>query len=277
MSNATLFERVLEHDRRIVLAALSIIIIASWAFILNGAGTGMSMFAMTSWSMAIGMDGLGAMVATPADWTLAYALTMVFMWWGMMIAMMLPSAAPMILLHARIARGANANVGGTDGLVPTALFTLGYLLTWGLFGVFAAGLQWAFDAIGLLSPMMMNSTSNLFAGAILLFAGLYELSPIKQACLSFCRGPIQFFSRFWRSGPSGSLQMGSRHGASCIGCCWALMAILFFGGIMNLYWIIGLAMLIVLEKTLPGGEKLSRLLGALLVVWGLSFIYRGVV
>ena len=276
MSNATLFERALEHDRRIVLAALSIIIIASWAFILNGAGTGMSVFAMTSWSMAFGMDGLGAMVATPADWTFAYALTMVFMWWGMMIAMMLPSAAPMILLHARIARGANANVGGTDGLVPTALFALGYLLTWGLFGVFAAGLQWAFEAIGLLSPMMMNSTSNLFAGAILLFAGLYELSPIKQACLSYCRGPIQFLSRFWRTGPWGSLQMGGRHGAYCIGCCWALMVILFFGGIMNLYWIIGLAVFILLEKMLPAGGKLSRLMGALLVVWGLSFVYRGI-
>src|SRR6476659_6860083 len=133
MSDATLFERVLEHDRRIVLAALSIIIIASWAFILNGAGTGMSTFAMTSWSMAVGMDGLGAMVATPAAWTFAYALTMVFMWWGMMIAMMLPSATPMILIHARIVRGA----GGTEGLLPTALFTLGYLLIWGLFGVLA--------------------------------------------------------------------------------------------------------------------------------------------
>ena len=280
MSKPNLVEALLRRDRLVVVVALTVILVASWAYILSGAGMGMSAFDMTSLSMALGpsqetpMATGGAMVAmaTPVDWTLDYALVMVFMWWVMMIAMMLPSAAPMILLHARVDRSAKARAGQTGGLMPTVAFTIGYLLMWALFSLLAAGLQWAFEVAGLLSPMMMNSTSMLLAGIILLFAGVYQLTPIKQACLKHCRGPIQFLSQHWRSGASGAFTMGLHHGAYCLGCCWGLMAILFFGGIMNLYWIIGLALIVLIEKLMPLGPWLGRVIGAVLMLAGAGFL-----
>jgi predicted metal-binding membrane protein len=275
MPNANWIERLLKYDRAVVLTALFLIIIASWTYILGGASTGMNTFGMTSLSMALGISKqMPLIMAMPMDWTLKYAFVMLFMWWAMMIAMMLPSASPMILLHAKVNRGARASEA--ESLLPTAMFTIGYQLVWGGFSTVAVTLQWIFEGTGLLSPMMMNSTSNLFAGSILLFAGAYQLSPIKQACLRHCQGPIQFLSQNWRTGAWGALHMGLRHGSYCLGCCWGLMLILFFGGIMNLYWIVGLALLVLVEKVLPVGRMLTLLTGGLLVIWGFSFIYRGV-
>jgi predicted metal-binding membrane protein len=277
MPNANWIERLLKYDRAVVLTALFLIIIASWTYILGGASTGMNTFGMTSLSMALGISKqVPLIMAMPMDWTLKYAFVMLFMWWAMMIAMMLPSASPMILLHAKVNRGARASANEAESLLPTAMFTIGYLLVWGVFSTIAVTLQWIFEGTGLLSPMMMNSTSNLFAGSILLFAGAYQLSPIKQACLRHCQGPIQFLSQNWRTGAWGALHMGLRHGSYCLGCCWGLMLILFFGGIMNLYWIVGLALLVLVEKVLPVGRMLTLLTGGLLVIWGFSFIYRGV-
>jgi predicted metal-binding membrane protein len=121
--------------------------------------------------------------------------------------------------------------------------------------------------------MMMNATSAMFAAAILLFVGIYQLTPIKQACLKNCRGPLEFLLFRWRPGLGGALRMGAHHGAYCLGCCWGLMAILFFGGIMNLYWIIGLALIVFVEKVLPVGPKLSAVTGGIFILWGLSFVY----
>jgi predicted metal-binding membrane protein len=189
--------------------------------------------------------------------------------------MMLPSAAPMILLHAMVDRKSKTSQGSTPW--RTAAFTAGYLAVWAFFSATAAGLQWTFEGAGLLSPMMMNSTSALFAAAILLFAGLYQLTPIKQACLKHCRGPVQFLSRHWRPGAGGAFSMGAHHGAYCLGCCWGLMAILFFGGIMNLYWIIGLAVIVLLEKLMPVGPRLNVVTGGLFLAWGAYFFYSGLV
>ena len=228
-------------------------------------------------TMPGGLGGVGdamAAMATPVDWTFRYALLMFFMWWVMMIAMMLPSAAPMVLLHARVERSAKARAGEVGGLAPTVAFTFGYLLVWGLFSAIAAALQWAFERAGLLSPMTMNASSMLFAGVILLFAGAYQVTPIKQACLKHCRGPIQFLSRNWRPGAGGALRMGVHHGTYCLGCCWGLMAILFFGGVMNLYWIVGLALIVLLEKLVPLGPRFGTVIGGLLLIWGASFLVR---
>jgi predicted metal-binding membrane protein len=274
---------------------------------LSGAGTGMSTFEMSSFSMAIGEsettsmdrptphtlgtrspeshDGLGAArsgtvdgamaaMAMPTNWTLTYVVVMFFMWWVMMFAMMLPSAAPMILLHTVVGRKAKARAGEVGGPWSTATFALGYLLAWGIFSVVATTLQWAFEKVGLLSPMMMNSTNTFFAGALLAFAGVYQISPIKQACLRHCRGPMVFLSQHWRPGAGGALVMGLHHGAYCLGCCWGLMVLLFFGGVMNLYWIIGLALIVLLEKMVPLGRSLSLTTGGLLLVWSASFFYR---
>ena len=268
MAETPFLESLLKRDRVFVVCALVLIIVASWLFILTGAG--MDMTAGPSGDMGEG----GAVMSMPVAWTADYALMMAVMWWVMMIAMMLPSATPMILLYAKVNRTARTHDGRAGGAMQTAAFMIGYLLVWGLFSVMAAGLQWAFEGAEILSPMTMSSTNSLFAGAILLFAGIYQLTPIKQACLRHCRGPLQFLSRHWRSGTGGACVMGLHHGAYCVGCCWGLMALLFFGGVMNLYWVIGLALIVLMEKVVPLGPRLSLVTGGLLVVWSASFFYR---
>jgi predicted metal-binding membrane protein len=276
------FEDLLKHDRAVVVAALVFVIAISWLYLLAGAGMGMSAFEMSSLSMAIGAsrgssmglpmtDAMGqAMVAmaTPADWTWAYAFLMFGMWWVMMIAMMLPSAAPMILLFALVNRRSHAKGGP---YVPTAVFAGAYLVAWGGFSVIAVALQSALERAELLSPMMASG-DVAFGGALLVLAGAYQLSPLKHACLRHCRGPIDFISRHWRAGRQGAFRMGVHHGLYCLGCCWALMALLFFGGAMNLYWIAGLALFVLLEKTIPTGHRLASLSGLVLVAWGVALL-----
>jgi predicted metal-binding membrane protein len=228
--------------------------------------------AMSGGQMSGAMGDAMSAMATPARWNLEYAGIMVSMWWVMMIAMMVPSAAPMILLYAAVARRQREK--GSDALLPTGIFAWGYVAVWGFFSVIAAALQWGFEAAGILSPMMMSSTSLLFAAAILVAAGLYQLTPAKQACLRHCRGPIQFLMGHWRPGRWGAFWMGVEHGAYCLGCCWALMTLLFFGGVMNLYWIAGLAVIVLLEKTIPAGDTLGKVTGGLLMLWGVTFLYQ---
>jgi predicted metal-binding membrane protein len=138
---------------------------------------------------------------------------------------------------------------------------------WGAFSVLAAGTQWGLERVGLLSALM-SSTSGLFGGILLLAAGLYQLTPLKHACLRHCRSPLQFMTHHWRHGTSGALHMGIKHGAFCLGCCWLLMGLLFVGGVMNLYWIIGLTVFVLLEKTIPAGHWLGALTGIGLMVGG---------
>ena len=265
-------EAVLRRDRAVVLAALGAVILASWAYVLAGAGTGMPAWKMSSLDTALG--GAASAMAMPARWDMGYAGVMVGMWWAMMLAMMLPSAAPMILLHAAVGRRRRERNPAT--LLATGLFAWGYAAAWGVFSVLATGAQWIFEAAGILSPMAMNATGLLFAAAILAAAGLYQLSPAKQVCLRHCRGPLGFLMGRWRAGRWGAFRMGAEHGAYCLGCCWALMGLLFFGGVMNLYWIAGLALLVLLEKTVPAGDRLGKAAGALLVLWAAAFAWRAV-
>jgi predicted metal-binding membrane protein len=232
---------------------------------------------MDTGDMMGAMSSANSRMAMPAAWTVNYAILMFFMWWIMMIAMMLPSAAPMVLLHAKIARGSSAGAARSPALWSTASFTLGYLLCWAVFSIVAVVLQRAFESLGILSPTMFNSTNTVFAGGILVLAGLYQLTPLKKACLEHCRSPIAYLSQNWRDGSGGALVMGLQHGIYCLGCCWGLMVILFFGGIMNLYWIIGLAMIVFLEKLLPVGPRLGQIIGAMLFAWGATFIYSALV
>ena len=155
----------------------------------------------------------------------------------MMAAMMLPSAAPILLLFARINRKEKS---AGRPFIPTGIFAAGYLVAWGGFSALATGLQWALERLGLLSPMMAT-TSYWLGGAILLAAGVWQLTPIKGICLRHCRSPMGFLVQSWRPGRGGAFRMGLEHGSFCLGCCWFLMGLLFFGGIMNLFWIIGLA------------------------------------
>jgi predicted metal-binding membrane protein len=195
---------------------------------------------------------------TPARFALTFA-----MWWAMMIAMMLPSAAPTILLYARVAGQSHASARPATGS-----FLTGYLLVWGLYSVTAAGLQMALEKAAMLAPMEMASRSNWLSGGILIAAGLYQISPLKDVCLRQCRNPAQFLSRHYRPGGRGALRMGLIHGSYCVGCCWLLMALLFVGGIMNLAWIALLTLAVALEKLLPYGRIVGLVAGAACIIWG---------
>jgi predicted metal-binding membrane protein len=271
MRSSSVLEAVLERDRTIVIAGLVMVMVLSWSYLLIGAGMDMSAFEMTSKTLPGSHHSMGATMRMardammqPAVWTPGYALLMLLMWWVMMVAMMLPSATPMLLLFARVNRSQKSQ--GAP-FVPTGVFASGYIVTWGVFSALAAGLQWEFERLGLLSTMMA-STSAAFGGIVLIVAGVYQLTPLKHACLKHCRSPLQFITQHWRSGTAGAFRMGLEHGVFCLGCCWFLMALLFVGGVMNLYWIVGLAVFVLLEKTVPAGHWLGWLTGIGLIAWG---------
>jgi predicted metal-binding membrane protein len=258
-TDTTVLEAVLRRDRAVVVAALVAVITIAWIWILLGAGTGMTAW---TWPSDRGPGMAGMMV--PAVWTLGYAGLMFVMWWAMMAAMMLPSAAPILLLFARVNR--NQKAGGRP-FIPTGIFAAGYLVAWGGFSSLSTGLQWELEQLGLLSPMMAT-TSYWLGSAILLAAGVWQLTPIKTICLRHCRSPMGFLVQSWRPGRLGAFRMGLEHGTNCLGCCWFLMGLLFFGGIMNLFWIIGLAGFVLLEKTIPIGSWIGRIVGIGVAVWG---------
>jgi predicted metal-binding membrane protein len=270
-ADATVLESVLRRDRLVVIAALVGVIAIAWIWLLLGAGLGMSAVSMTRGTgmpAVAEMPGMADKMMAPAVWTPGYALLMFAMWWVMMAAMMLPSAAPMLLLFARVNRTERAR---ERPYVPTGIFGAGYLAAWGGFSALAAGLQWGLERLGLLSPMM-TTTSYRLGGAILIAAGLWQLSPVKGVCLRRCRSPMSFIAHGWRPGWLGAFRMGLEHGAYCLGCCWFLMGLLFFGGVMNLFWIGGLAAFVLLEKTIPMGHWLARIAGVGVTAWGVLML-----
>lgn len=264
-ADPTLLEAILGRERVVVVCALAFVIAAAWVWIAVGAGTGIGA-AMNDMRMQMPGMTMGTMMS-PA-WTPGYAALIFSMWWTMMLAMMLPSATPTLLLFARVNRKEKS---AGKPYVPTAIFAAGYMTIWGAFSGVAALLQWRLEQLDALSPMMA-STSVWLGGTILVAAGLWQLTPIKTVCLRHCRAPMSFLAGSWRPGWPGAFRMGLEHGAYCLGCCWFLMGLLFFGGIMNLYWIAGLAVFILVEKTIPMGRWLSRSAGAALVVWGLILL-----
>ena len=159
--------------------------------------------------------------------------------------------------------------------VPTTLFASAYLIVWAGFSIVAVALQWVLEATALLSPMLTSASAMLGAG-LLIAAGTYQLTPLKQACLKHCRSPLQFVLTRWRSGSGGAFSMGVEHGAYCVGCCWFLMGLLFFGGVMNLFWIGGIAVFVLLEKTIPVGHWLGHAVGIALIAWG-GIIFLGAI
>lgn len=253
-----MLEAVLRRDRLVLVAGLVAVLAMAWGWLLAGAGMKMSAFEMT------GMAGMDGWLMQPAVWTPAYAVLIFAMWWVMMIAMMLPSAAPMLLLFARVNRK-DKSAGAP--LVPTILFATGYLLAWGMFSAVATALQMGMESARMLSPMLVI-TNHWLGAAMLGAAGLWQLTPLKAACLRHCRTPLGFLVGNWRAGGFGALRMGLEHGAYCLGCCWFLMALLFFGGVMNLYWIAGLGVFVLLEKTVPHGHWLASVAGIALIASG---------
>lgn len=210
----------------------------------------------------------GMSMPRASAWDLGETLGLAVMWIVMMIAMMIPSVAPVILLFAGVSR--RRRVQGVLA-TPVWVFTLGYLLVWTGYAILAALTQSALHSAALLSPAMA-SASPMLGGAILVLAGLYQWLPVKGACLAHCRSPLGFFSTEWREGVSGALLMGFRHGSYCVGCCWALMALLFVTGVMNLLWVVAIAGFVLIEKVVPKGRQLGRITGVLLAGWGVWMV-----
>lgn len=262
----TQIEAVLKRDKLLVAGALVLFFLLAGLYTVLGVGMEMSAQRMTE--MRHMRDMPGALV--PGDWTLTHLVLIFLMWWVVMIAMMLPSAAPAILLHGALVRRVNGVTASSARL--SACFSAGYLLAWAGFSLCAVALQWALEATGLVSRSMMTLIGTEGGAVVLIAAGLYQFMPVKAACLVHCRAPAEYLSAHWRPGSFGALRMGVGHGAYCVGCCWALMALLFVGGIMNLYWIVGLAVFVAVEKLLPWGW-IHKLAGAALVLWGGSVLW----
>lgn len=255
MTETSALEQILRHDRLIVAVGIAGVVALAWAYLFAGAGIDMSM---------------AGMPMEPMPWSPFYTALMFVMWWVMMIAMMVPGAAPMVLLFTAIKRKQGVSV---RPLVEAWIFLGGYFLIWAGFSLVAALVQWGLERIGLLS-MAMASTSAVFGGVILLAAGLYQFTPIKSACLRYCQSPVLFLSQNWQPGAVGALRMGLRHGSYCLGCCWFLMVLLFVSGVMNLVWIAGIALYVACEKLLPLGHRLSRAAGVGLIVSGAIVLAR---
>jgi len=265
----TALEVAVRRERVVVAFALGVVVVFSWVYLLTGAGMGMSALEMTRLSRLQDAGEIAGMaMMTPAVWTPGYAVLMLFMWWVMMVAMMLPSAAPMVLLFATVNR--RQQEAGRPS-VATCVFATGYLAAWAAFSLVAVALQWGFDRTGVLSPSLVG-TNVTVGGALLFAAGVYQLTPFKHACLRHCRSPLSFLGTHWRRGVGGALHMGLVHGAFCVGCCWFLMGLLFFGGVMNLFWITGLALLVLLEKVVRAGHWLGYVSGIVLLLWGVTVL-----
>ncbi|HJT80171.1 MAG TPA: DUF2182 domain-containing protein [Chthoniobacterales bacterium] len=198
------------------------------------------------------------------SWSAGSLLPLFGMWSVMMLAMMLPSAAPMLLTFAGVARSRRR---AGRPYIPVAVFAAGYIAIWSLFSVVAAVAQWLLHRSALLSPMMVSS-SGLLAGTLLLMAGAFQFTALKDSCLRKCRGPLEFIMTRWREGAGGAFRMGVEHGAFCAGCCWALMALLFVLGVMNILWIAILTIIVGLEKMLPRVRWFSVASGCVLLAWG---------
>jgi predicted metal-binding membrane protein len=215
------------------------------------------------------MDEMAMPVAF-SPWTAADFALNVAIWLVMMPGMMLPSAAPMILTFATVNRRKRAR---GRPFVPTAVFTAGYLIAWGLFGIAATLADWGLEQTALMSPMTQRLSPALGA-AVVIVAGAYQLTPFKYVCLTHCRSPLAFVLHHWRDGQAGALRMGFDHGLYCLGCCWSLMALLFAAGTMSLLWMAAITASVLVEKLFPAGQWIARVSGLAMMAFGLYLLSR---
>ena len=271
MTDSTL-EAVLRRDRLVVASALALITALAWGYVLWLAAD-MDMGGMDMDGFRMIPAGIGIMAPANAPWnTIEFAFVFA-MWTVMMVGMMAPSAAPMILMYARVGRK-----GRADGkpLAATGWFAAGYFSVWVGYSLVATIVQWGIERAALLDSRMV-SVSSVLGGIVLIAAGVYQWTPLKDVCLAQCQTPLQFLMRYggFRSDRKGCLLLGLRHGAYCVGCCWVLMALLFVGGVMNVLWIALLALLVLLEKLTPLGRWIARGVGVACVVAGASLLLSG--
>jgi predicted metal-binding membrane protein len=251
---------VLRRDRLIISLCVVLITILAWAYLVQ-IGRQMSSSLQYDAQMA------EMSMAMTKPWTMIDVVFIFTMWTVMMVAMMIPTAAPMLLLFAR----ARAGRGARGVPIAVLAFGAGYATVWVGFSACAALGQAALHQAALLSPMMTASSPQI-AGAILIAVGAYQVTPLKRACLAQCRSPLGFLMSHWRDGVIGSFRMGLGHGTYCVGCCWALMGLLFAVGVMNLLWVAAIALFVLYEKIGPGGTIVGRVAGALAMVAGVGTV-----
>jgi predicted metal-binding membrane protein len=244
-----LLRRALSRDSLIVAIALALASALAWAWLMSA-------------PMAGGGEGDMAEMAMPVrPWSAGYLLSAFAMWTIMMVAMMLPSAAPMILLHARIDRGSES-----QRRIQSLLFVSAYVLVWTVFAATAAAAQALLVWAGTISSMHLTVGEPAIVAALLIAAAAYELTTAKRLCLDKCRSPLQFVMRYWKPGAAGAFRLGTVHGLFCVGCCWALMLLLFAGGVMNLAWVAILGVIVIGEKLAPPAWHAHRWIASLLIV-----------
>jgi predicted metal-binding membrane protein len=252
---ATWSEAALRRDRAVLLAGLGTLTLGAWVYLLHVARD----------MRATGPMEMSMQMAMPQmqSWGAVELVLLFAMWAAMMVAMMVPSATPLILLLARADR--QKTLAGMAG--SAAMLILGYVLVWTGFSLCATLATWGLLSAALLSPALV-STSSTFGGALLVAAGVFQLTPLKHACLTRCRSPMTFLMSRWRNGRWGAFVMGIKHGTDCVGCCWMLMALLFVAGVMNLVWVAAIAGFVLIEKAAPKGELVGRAAGVVLIVGG---------
>jgi predicted metal-binding membrane protein len=261
MPDAAQVAAIDDRDRLIVWTSVGLVTVLAWAYLVYLAGR---MSASMSYDQM--MQDMGMPMNAP--WHAADVWFTFVMWAVMMVGMMAPSAAPVLVLFA--AAGKALGRKGSIG-TPVLAFASGYAIIWTAFSAAAALAQWALHETALLSPSMAAS-SGWLAGTILILAGLYQFTPIKWACLAHCRSPLGFLMGHWRNGVAGAIEMGVRHGTRCLGCCWALMCLLFVVGVMNLVWVAAIAAFVLIEKVGPLGRVASRLVGVASVLAGMFIL-----
>ena len=260
----SVLERLLQYDKAIIAMAVLLLVAVAGAYTVLGVGMNMSAMQMTSMAHSMSDPMMMASSEQSVNWVLMF-----LMWWIMMIAMMTPSAVPLLMLFTAVKRqGQDSHKAA--GYTGVLLF--GYLAAWAFFSAVATILQWGLQQADVLSGTVMVIKSQTVAGCLMVLVGIYQFTSIKNACLSRCRAPAQFIAQHHRPGSAGALRLGMHHGVYCLGCCWALMALLFVGGVMNLYWIAGLTLYILLEKVLPQGRYIARLAGVCFIVAGVCLV-----
>ena len=252
------FERGLTRDRLIIGGCIALIAALAWAWLWREQAT-----------MASSMAEMNMPDMPDMDAPAVYLLSAFLMWLIMMIAMMLPSAAPMILIYGKVARSARAQ--GAP-IAPTVIFAGVYLAVWAVFSAVAAVAQWELVRAGLVSDLTLAIGDKRIAGALLVAAGLYQITPLKRVCLRYCRSPFEFLMRLWRPGLAGAARLGFAHGLFCMGCCAVLMTLLFVFGVMNLLWVAALAAFVLAEKALPLGEGVTIGAGIAATIFGLTLV-----
>ena len=251
-TSKSILEKSLSNDRLIVLAGIAIVSVISWAH----------MAGMT-------IEGQSLAPHHPVHhWSGSTLLSHFIMWIVMMVAMMLPTAGPMILTFATISRGQREK---KQPYVNTSVFLVAYILVSIGYSLLATFLQWWLYSHAMLTALGA-SNSNMLSGLLLCIAGVYQWSSLKHACLRFCRNPFNFLMGNWREGSTGALHMGFKHGLLCTGCCWALMALMFVGGVMNLLWMVVITAVILIEKVAPRGDIFAKIAGVAMITSGIYFI-----